>query len=152
MHIAFDLDGTLIPECGEFPCNRVGGLAEKLFAHALRTGARELLRELAAAGHTLTIYTLSDRSPLRLQLWFWLQGIPVKRVITRRTHAQQVPDATRKWPPTFGIELLYDDNLVQVESARRSGCEAVLLTNVERDWTAAIRARCLSQPPQQALA
>jgi hypothetical protein len=147
LHIAFDLDGTLIPECGEFPCERVGVLAEQVFSRQLRVGARALLRELVAGGHTLTIYTLSDRSALRLWLWLQLQGVPVKRVVTGRTHARHVPQKATKWPPTFGIDLLCDDSPEQVESARESGCQALLITNYERDWTAAIRARCLAPVP-----
>lgn len=147
MHIAFDLDGTLIPECGEFPCERVGGLAERVFSRQLRIGAWALLRELVAAGHTLTIYTLSDRSALRLWLWLRLQGVPVKRVVTARTHARHVPQKATKWPPTFGIDLLCDDSPEQVESARESGCQALLITNCERDWTAAIRTQCLASAP-----
>ena len=145
MNIAFDLDGTLIAECGEFRCTRQGALAHSLFPHALRVGARELLSELHRAGHTITLYTLSDRAPLKLWLWLRLQGIPVRRVITGRSHAKKLPQHATKWPPTFGIDLLCDDSLEQVESARRSGCSAILVTNRSEDWTAEIRLACLGK-------
>jgi phosphoglycolate phosphatase-like HAD superfamily hydrolase len=145
MNIAFDLDGTLIAECGEFRCTRQGDLAHLIFPHALRVGARELLCELHRAGHKITLYTLSDRAPLRLWLWLRLQGVPVRRVITGRSHAKKLPQHATKWPPTFGIDLLCDDNPKQVESAQRSGCSAILVTNRKDDWAEEIRQACLEQ-------
>lgn len=134
MHIAFDLDGTLIPECGEFPCEPTPGLVGWIFPRTLRVGARTLLRQLHQQGHHLTIYTLSERSALRLWLWLRLQGVPVGRVITARTHQRCAPHHTTKWPPTFGIDLLCDDTPEQVEAARLSGCAALLITNRIPDW------------------
>jgi FMN phosphatase YigB (HAD superfamily) len=76
MRISFDLDDTLI-------CYQPGVPAEAPLAlwpirawlsEPLRLGARELLRELVAQGHTVGVYTTSYRDPQKVRLWLMSYG------------------------------------------------------------------------------
>ena len=151
--IAFDLYGTLVPDCGEFSCVRTGGLARLLSKRSLRRDAHALLRSLITSGNRVVIYTTTTQSAMRLKAWFWLMGIPVSRVITRREHErrlrqQGVVPFNCKAPHLFGIDLLIDDCPHTVAAVRESGTRAVLLTNQEADWTQTVRA--LTQAPEAA--
>jgi hypothetical protein len=157
MHIAVDLDGTLIPECAEFDCEPTEGIARWIYLYSLRTGAKELLRELIRSGQRVSIYTLSNRSAGKLKLWFFLHGIRVHRVINQQAHLQQVRKGNAvhkaiKWPPAFGIDLLIDDNEQNIQAAYASGAEAILVHSHPSDWTAAIRLRCPSRVKAKKLA
>jgi phosphoglycolate phosphatase-like HAD superfamily hydrolase len=142
--IAFDFDGTLIPECGEFSCVRTGGIARLIFSRSLRRDARSLLRSLIEEGNRVIIYSLSDENATKLKIWFWLMGIPVSQVITGDQHEQQLRAQGLshngvKNPHLFGIDLLVDDCPRNVEAAQQHGVPAVLVTNREADWTQAVR-------------
>jgi hypothetical protein len=145
--IAFDFDGTLIPECGEFSCVRTGGIARLVFSRSLRRDARPLLRSLIAEGNRVIIYSLSDENATKLKIWFWLMGIPVAQVITGDQHVQQlrtkgVQHNGLKTPHLFGVDLLIDDCPYNVAAAEQHGIPAVLVTNREADWTQAVRNAC----------
>jgi hypothetical protein len=141
--IAFDLYGTLIPDCGEFSCVRTGGLARLISKRSLRRDSHALLRSLLASGNRVVVYTTSTQNAKKLKAWFWLQGIPITRVITRREHEQRlrqqgVAPFNCKAPHLFGI-----DHCTQtVEAVRESGTNAILVTNQEPDWTLTVRTAC----------
>jgi hypothetical protein len=145
--IAFDLDGTLIPECGEFSCQRTGGVARLISKRSMRRDSRALLCSLISQGHNVMIYTLSQQSAAKLKAWFWAQGVPVSRVITAEEHDKhlkkaKLPQSGIKVPHLFGIDLLVDDSPIMVEAARLTGTNAVLVTNRTEDWTQEIRLAC----------
>jgi FMN phosphatase YigB (HAD superfamily) len=145
--IAFDLYGTLIPECGEFSCVRTGGIARLLYKRSLRRDAHALLRSLIAGGNRVVVYSTTTQSAKRLKAWFWLMGIPVTRVITKAEHEkrlrqQGVVPFGFKAPHLFGIDLLIDDCPHTVEAVKESGTNAVLVTNQEPDWTLKVRTAC----------
>ena len=147
MTIAFDLEGTLIPECGEFYCERTEGVARLISRRSLRRDARLLLKSLVSQGHKVVIYTLSNQSAEKLKTWFWLQGVPVARVITEKEHEKRLQKAKlthpgHKVPHLFGIDLLVDDCPVNVEAARLLGTKAILATNRTDDWTLTVRMAC----------
>jgi hypothetical protein len=170
MKIAFDLEGTLIAECGEFACERTGYLAQLLLPCGIRIGARALLHDLARAGHSLTLYSLSGLPAWKLRLWCHFAGLPVRHVITleqakrralknlqkqqRRfskdlkalglSHFGKTSDST--WPPCQSQDLLLDDEPRHIQVAWRSGVKGVLVTNREQDWTAHIREVALQSP------
>jgi phosphoglycolate phosphatase-like HAD superfamily hydrolase len=142
--IAFDLDGTLRPECGEFSCVRTGGLARLISKRSLRRDARLLLRALVLEGNRVIIYSLTNENATKLKIWFWLMGIPIARVITGREHEQHLRKqglnhTGMKIPHWFGIDLLVDDCPYTVKQARENGTPAVLVTNREMDWTAVVQ-------------
>jgi hypothetical protein len=149
MHIAFDLDGTLIPDCGEFRCTSTRGAARLFLTEPLRTGTRELCTDLRRAGHRVSVYTLSDRPVWRIYAWLFLRGIPVRKVVTKKAHDRAVQSGkitskACKWPPVFGFDLLLDDDPGNVRAARAAGCEAIQITNHDDDWTLKIRVHCLT--------
>jgi hypothetical protein len=167
MKIAIDLEGTLIAECGEFSCERTSYLAQLLFARGIRLGACPLLRDLARAGHRITLYSVSEASAVKLTLWCWLAGLPVSRVVTLAQEKKRALRQTKKnqkrfsqdlkalglthfgksnpviWPPCQGQDLLLDDDSRRIQAAWRSGVKGVLVTNYESDWTARIREAAL---------
>jgi hypothetical protein len=145
--IAFDLDGTLIPECGEFSCQRTGGIARIISKRSMRRDSHALLRSLISQGHSIVIYTLSSQNAAKLKTWFWAQGVPVSRVITAEEHNKRLkkaglPVGGIKVPHLFGIDLLVDDCPRTVEAARLAGTDAVLVTNQTHDWTLEVRTAC----------
>jgi hypothetical protein len=154
MKIAFDLEGTLLPEYGEFPTESAGFFAHGFFDQDLRMGAPALLRSLALRGHRVVLYTLSGRSSWQLMCWLWCQGVPVWGVINRRTHVRRLQQCgqdpySRKRPDLFGIDLFVDDDPVTAEGARIAGCATVLVLDnggtagdfrrAAEDWTLMIR-------------
>jgi FMN phosphatase YigB (HAD superfamily) len=145
--IAFDLYGTLVPDCGEFSCVRTGGVARLLYKRSLRRDAHALLRSLIAGGNRVIVYSTTTQSAKRLKAWFWLMGIPVTRVITKAEHEkrlrkQGVEVFGFKAPHLFGIDLLIDDCPHTVEAVKESGTNAILVTNQEPDWTLKVRTAC----------
>jgi hypothetical protein len=145
--IAFDLDGTLVPECGEFSCVRTTGLARLVNPRAMRRDAHALLRSLIFTGNRMIIYSLSSQNAAKLKLWFWLLGIPVSRVITGQEHVKALKKRGMahqglKTPHVFGIDLLIDDCPRTVDVARKEGTGAVLVTNQDMDWTLKVRTAC----------
>ncbi len=168
MTIGIDLEGTLIAECGEFPCERTGTLAKLLYPNGVRTGARPLLRELTRAGHTLTLYSSGAHKPWKLLLWCRLARLPVRRVVTaeqeKKQHIRQALKKQKRfaqdlkalglthfgktsettWPPCAGLDLILDDEPRHLQAAWRSGVKGVLVTNCEQDWTARIREAALT--------
>ncbi|WP_309712026.1 hypothetical protein [Armatimonas sp.] len=175
MTIGIDLEGTLIAECGEFPCERTGTLAKLLYPNGVRTGARPLLRELTRAGHALTLYSSGAHKPWKLRLWCHLAGLPVRRVITLEQAKRQALKNLQKqqqrfskdlkalglshfgktreptWPPCKNQDLILDDEPGHIQSAWRSGVKGVLVTNCEQDWTARIREATLQSPEIEVL-
>lgn len=176
MKIAIDLEGTLVPEYGEFPAERTQGLARLLFLFSLRRDARRLLQDLAQAGHTLTLYTEHPLRVPKLRLWCWILKLPFHNIVTQEralkvaqkhqirqrkrfekdlkalglTHFGKEPQAV--WPPCAGQELLLDDDPRHIEAAWRSGVRGILVTNRDADWTAGIRAACLAGESAESVA
>jgi hypothetical protein len=149
--IAFDFDGTLIPECGEFSCVRTNPIARLLSKRGIRRDAPELLRSLIASGNRVVVYSLSSQNATKLKFWFWLQGIPVSRVITGAEHTAHLKkkgilEPSLKIPQLFGIDLLIDDCHHTVSAVRAGGNKAILVTNQEADWTEGVRTACRLNP------
>lgn len=145
MKIAIDLEGTLVAECGEFACEHTPRLIRRVLPLGLRVGARELLRELARAGHRLTLYTSGTHSKLALRLWCLLNGLPIGQIITVDQCTTKVSgkEPMVVWPPVQGQELILDDNPLHLEAAERLGVTGLHITNVLSDWTQPIRQACL---------
>jgi coenzyme F420-reducing hydrogenase gamma subunit len=91
-------------------------------------------------GHHVIIYTLKNQKATKLKMWFWLQGIPVTHVVTRVENVKSLPSVLH-------IDLIIDDCPYTVESVRRNGVNAILITNREADWTLSIRTACQLRPP-----
>lgn len=153
MKIGIDLEGTLIAQCGEFSGERTTDLARLILKSNLRHGAKELLRDLRRARHTIVLYSSGDLSARKLMLWCRLAGLPVQKVVTvglLRKKARQsvaksstvkppVKSAQISWPPCEGMDLILDDNPRNVQAAWQKDVRGILITNQDRDWTAGVR-------------
>src|SRR5574340_1551298 len=110
VRVAFDLDDTLIPAGRSFateePASRVLGM---LVSERLRVGAGRLLRDLAAEGHQVWIYTTSFRPIWRVWLLFRAYGVRLTGVVNQAVHDRWVGSNGQdgpmpsKYPPAFGI-------------------------------------------------
>lgn len=173
MKIAIDLEGTLIAECGEFLTERTSYAAQRILPCGIRAKARTLLRELAQAGHRLSVYSLNKMPPWKLWLWCRLCGLPVRSVITIKQAKRAARERDRKrmkrfardmkalglahfgknsdalWPPCQGYDLILDDEPRHLQAAWRSGVKGILVTNRRADWTASIREATLQSPAIQ---
>jgi hypothetical protein len=147
MHIAFDLDDTLIPCEFTFPLERRPWLARGLGLESLRRGTVELCRQLRGAGHRLWVYTTSLRSPMSIRLTFLAHRIHLAGVINQDRHVRCLrngrPSASEcsKYPPAFGIDLLIDNSEGVHEEGRRFGFRVVWVRPDDDDWVETVRSR-----------
>jgi hypothetical protein len=146
MHVAFDLDDTLIP-CGhQFPLEPRRRLARWLALEPLRLGTVELLRHLRRSGCHLWVYTTSLRNPLSVHFLFLAHGIRLSGVINQDRHARTLrrgrPSAGEcsKYPPAFGIDLLVDNSEGVKEEGRRFGFQVLHVRPDDLRWVEAVRA------------
>jgi hypothetical protein len=147
MHIAFDLDDTLIPCEYQFPLEPPRRLLGPLLGlEPLRRGAVELLRGLRASGCRLWVYTTSLRDPLAVHLLFGAHGVRLTGVVNHDRHARTLragrPRANEcsKYPPAFGIHLLIDNSEGVKEEGRRFGFPVLHVRPDDLDWVRTVRA------------
>lgn len=155
--IAFGWNGTLIPEVGEFRCDPPKGVHALVFKRGLRCGALSLMRTLQQEGWEIWIYTLGELPVRSVRLFFALNGISLGGIITGHEHQSAVrlglaPRTSIKHAPAFDLDLIVDDKDVTVQAGRRYGFDTLTATNCHKDWTAAIRLRCLSSATSLRLA
>jgi hypothetical protein len=147
MHIAFDLDDTLIPCEFCFPLERPPWLARGLGLEPLRHGTVALCRQLRDRGHRLWVYTSSLRNPLSIRLTFLVHGIHLAGVVNHDGHVRRLrhgrPAASEcsKYPPAFGIDLLVDNSEGVGEEGRRFGFAVVVVRPDDEEWPRAVLAR-----------
>jgi FMN phosphatase YigB (HAD superfamily) len=145
MRISFDLDDTLI-------CYQPGVPAEAPLAlwpirawlsEPLRLGARELLRELVAQGHTVGVYTTSYRDPQKVRLWLMSYGVRASfaynqahydHLCKQRGHARLSKD-----PRLFNIDLHVDNEIIVAEQGEKYGFAVVLVAPEDTGWADRVR-------------
>jgi hypothetical protein len=144
MRIAFDLDDTLIP-CGHrFPVEKPTWLARWFSTEPLRLGAVELCKQLRALGCDIWIYTTSQRPPLSIWFHFFAYGIRLAGIVNQDRHRRRLtggypdPRDCSKYPPAFGIHLLFDDSEGVVMEGRRYHFRAVRIPPDQNGWTAVV--------------
>jgi hypothetical protein len=147
MRISFDLDDTLI--CYQPGVPREAPLSwwRRLFVNdePLRLGARSLMRELAAAGCDLWIYTTSYRHPGGVRRWLRYHGIHVTQVINQDLHEFHLRRTPRDYPPSknpraFGIDLHVDDSDGVRMEGEEHGFAVVVVAPEDEAWTDKVRA------------
>ncbi len=147
LRIAFDVDETLIPYGHEFPVERsaLGPILAPFFRESLREGALALLKDLAARGCDIWIYTTSARSSSYFRVWFQLLGVRLGGVVNCHRHQSVVlaPAARHpscsKYPPAFGIDLLVDNSEGVSLEGLRYGFDVLLVAPGDREWAARVR-------------
>lgn len=111
----------------------------------VRLGTLDLLPALRQAGHVTWIYTTSFRKPFETKLMFWLHGVRIKRVINTDIHRHRMREfgeaykTCTKYPPAFGIDLLFDDSEGVLEESHRYGFQMVLLRPEDIDWVTTVQ-------------
>lgn len=137
MIISFDLDGLLIPMGNQFATARRGLIATIIRTERLRAGTRELVQNLRESGHTIWIYTSSERTVDCVKGLFKWHGIGIDRVINGIESQAKVRSAgirASKAPHLFGIDLHIDDAPgVKIECERfRMPC--LIVNSVDDRW------------------
>lgn len=142
MHLAFDLDNTLI-RCGhdfplEKPQRRIW--ARLLGNEGLRHGIKELVDDCRQRGWEMWVYTTSYRSAWRIRRLFWLHGIRLDGVVNQQRHDREVKVRCTKHPPSFGIDLLIDDSEgVRIEGERH-GFRVLVVAPEDEQWAEKVQA------------
>ena len=99
-----------------------------------------LLRELAAAGHEVWVYTTSYRNPAAVRWWLWFHGIRVPRVIAQAEHERQFGNGgPSKHARAFGIDLHVDDSWGVWVEGRQHRFAVVVVTPDDPDWADRVR-------------
>ncbi|MFO0714401.1 MAG: hypothetical protein U0353_31460 [Sandaracinus sp.] len=138
MRIAFDLDDTLIPGERTFEVEALGVLGRFVGAERLRAGVPGAMARLRAAGHELWVYTSSLRSSTSIRITFLAHGVWIDGVVNQHLHDTTMrgrPERHSKFPPAFGIDVLFDDSSAVRDHGRAHGFRVVLVH--ERDDLAA---------------
>lgn len=141
MRISFDLDDTLICYGADTPQEPAPAWYRRVLTprEPLRLGARALMKELAAAGWELWVYTASHRTPASVRRWLRSHGIRVAGVINQDVHERHLRRATYDTPPSknpraFGIDLHVDDSDGVRMEGERHGFRVVVIAPTDAAW------------------
>lgn len=144
--ISFDLDETLL--CGRFHHLADPDLPPLVSVsrdERLRLGAALLLRELAAEGHQLWIYTESLRGRSSVLTWFAVMGIPIHGLVNRQLHEAEwqrrgaPAKCPHKFPPWFGISIHVDNDPEIAAEGLALGYQVILVSPGKRDFAETVR-------------
>lgn len=138
MRISFDLDNTLICYGDDVLCEPGLPWLARLFIpdEPLRRGARRLAKELRSRGHTLWIYTTSERNARAVRWWLRAHGIQVDRIINGLEHSRCFgrESSPSKRPHAFGIDLHVDDSPGVALEGEQHGFRVCLVERSAEDW------------------
>jgi len=146
MRVAFDLDDTLIPSMCVFPVEKpVRRFLARFLGHEpMRAGTARVLRHLAARGCEIWVYTTSYRSPFTVRAQFFLYGVWIGGVVNGDIHRARMirygasHKSCIKYPPAFGIDLLFDNSEAVWEEARRYDYRVVPVKPDDDNWADAL--------------
>lgn len=117
IRISFDIDDTLACHFlhTESEQSLLPGVVQRWLGEPLRSGTRDLIRELRRRDCSIWIYTSSGRTPSYIRRWLLLYGVHIDGVVNsvRHSHALKVhgfANSPSKFPPAFGIDLHVDDS------------------------------------------
>lgn len=136
MRIAFDLDNTLI-RCGyDFPLEKPKrrAWARLLGGEQLRLGVVAVAEYCRQRKWDVWVYTTSYRSNWYIRKLFWLHGIKLAGVVNQQRHDREVAIRCTKHPPTFGIDLLFDDSEGVRLEGERYGFKTIVIQPQDTKW------------------
>jgi len=117
IRISFDVDDTLACHFsqGDAECSRLPAAVHRWLGEPLRSGTRELARELRRRGCSIWVYTSSGRTPAYVRRWLLLYGVRIDGVVNSVLHKQALTahgftNSPSKFPPAFAIDLHVDDS------------------------------------------
>ena len=90
IRISFDVDDTLACHFsqGDAECSRLPAAVHRWLGEPLRSGTRELARELRRRGCSIWVYTSSGRTPAYVRRWLLLYGVRIDGVVNSVLHKQ----------------------------------------------------------------
>ena len=139
--IAFDLDGTLIPNQKCVPTEQsFSGIWAIFFREPIRKGTKDLLRDLQRSGCEIWIYTTSFRSVPYIRRMFGLMGVRLAGVVNQSVHEERMRKVhgnrpgPSKSPSSFGIDLLVDDEPEIKNVALTYGFDALWIDPLDETW------------------
>ena len=143
MLISFDLDDTLICYDQRVPRepNRVPRWWRWKYREPMRAGAVELLLRLVHSGHTLAVYTTSQRHVREIRRWFGFYDIRPHLIVNQEIHQRKrvstghsPENFPSKHPGLFGIDLHIDDSEGVAREGRRFGFRVLVVDPYDIDW------------------
>lgn len=147
MRLAFDVDDTLVPRSEHFPTESsfLLDVWPLFFPERVREGTCELFQSLKSEQHELWLYTTSVRGPYYLKMWFLMLGVSIDGVVNHDIHTEMmrnkaaaVRDAT-KYPPAFGIDLLFDHSWGIVAEGQMFDYPVVRIDPTDVNWTQTVK-------------
>ena len=149
--IAFDLDGTLIPNQKGVPVEQFEPpVLRFLLREPLRRGTKTLLMTLLSEGCDIWIYTTSYRGADYIRFMFRMIGIKLAGVVNQNIHLARMEKSFNgrvhpsKSPSTFGIDLLVDDEPDINKEALVYGFDALCVNPMDEAWTEKVLERVRS--------
>lgn len=141
MRISFDIDDTIACHFlhNKAEQSRLPNVVHRWLGEPLRSGTRELIRELRRRGCSIWIYTSSGRTPSYIRRWLLLYGVHIDGVVNsaRHGHALKVHgflNSPSKFPPAFGIDLHVDDSEGVQSEGYDHGFRVVVVRPDDDDW------------------
>ncbi|WEK28085.1 MAG: hypothetical protein P0Y58_14315 [Candidatus Pseudomonas phytovorans] len=146
VRISFDIDDTLAcqPEHAAAEDSKLPGFVHRWLGEPLRSGTRELIRDLRRQGCSIWIYTSSGRTPAYIRRWLMLYGIHVDGVVNSDRHqhilAQNgLENSPSKLPSAFDIDLHVDDSEgVRLEGVDH-GFSVVVVCPKDQNWAQKVK-------------
>ncbi|MFF7065007.1 hypothetical protein [Pseudomonas sp. NPDC008258] len=146
VRISFDIDDTLAcqPEHAAAEDSKLPGFVHRWLGEPLRSGTRELIRDLRRQGCSIWIYTSSGRTPAYIRRWLMLYGIHVDGVVNSDRHqhilAQNgLENSPSKLPSAFDIDLHVDDSEgVRLEGVDH-GFRVVVVCPKDENWAQKVK-------------
>jgi hypothetical protein len=146
VRISFDIDDTLacLPEHAAAEDSKLPGFVHRWLGEPLRSGTRELIRDLRRQGCSIWIYTSSGRTPAYIRRWLMLYGIHVDGVVNSDRHqhilAQNgLENSPSKLPSAFDIDLHVDDSEgVRLEGVDH-GFRVVVVCPKDEHWAQKVK-------------
>ncbi|MFI7889589.1 HAD family hydrolase, partial [Pseudomonas juntendi] len=147
VRISFDIDDTLAcqPEHAAAEHSRLPGFVHRWLGEPLRSGTRELIRDLRRQGCSIWIYTSSGRTPAYIRRWLLLYGIHVDGVVNSDRHQHilarnGLAHSPSKLPSAFDIDLHVDDSEgVRLEGVDH-GFRVVVVCPQDKHWAQKVKA------------
>lgn len=140
MKISFDLDDTLIftdiDSRYDIPVQRFRGT---FYKEKLRSGTKELCKQLTDMGYKICVYTTSERRVGYIKRLFKLYGIKLALIINQQVHQAIVQGNKKeimpsKVPSRFGIDLHIDDDISVQQNGVQYGFRVLIVNKKDKGW------------------
>ncbi|MFJ4156656.1 hypothetical protein ACIPZF_17885 [Pseudomonas sp. NPDC089752] len=146
VRISFDIDDTLacLPDHSDVEESKLPEFIHRWLGEPLRSGTRELFRDLRRQGCSIWIYTSSGRTPSYIRRWLLLYGIHVDGVVNSDRHQQALNkrglvNSPSKLPSAFDIDLHVDDSEGVRLEGQDHGFRVVVVCPKDDNWAQSVK-------------